>query len=279
MRDQYDPAPARLVVVGPAHLRGQELILSGDDVIVGRGARCHLVLPDPYVSRAHAVIRTTGERAVVEDLGSGGGTTVNGAPAVVATALHDGDVISFAGVSVRYADRRSLLDETRIGLPPPEPSAAPVPYRPAARSAAAPAAVRYDIGQQNAGVISNVGRDQYNAYVQQRESFLREIAGTKSKARALAWLGFLLLVPGFVVYGATVLRFIQRVPTLGEDTDPQDIQLLGPRVGGVPVGVIGLGLFLLGSILLIVGIVLHVVAAARRRRVERDLPSVALRPS
>ena len=134
------------------------------------------------------------------------------------------------------------------------------------RPTPAPAAVRYDIGQQHAGVISNVGRDQYNAYVQQRESFLREVAATKSKARVLAWLGFLLVVLGFTMYGASILRFIGQVQVADENTHPQDIQLLGPT------GILGLGLGLLGSVLLIVGIVLHIVASARRRRVDRDMP-------
>jgi DNA transposition AAA+ family ATPase len=49
--------------------------------------------------------------------------------------------------------------------------------------------VRYDIGQQHAAAISNVARDQYNVSIrQERESFLRDIAATKTKARILAWL-------------------------------------------------------------------------------------------
>lgn len=278
MSSQHDPGPARLVVVGPAHLRGRTLVLSARETVLGRSADCHLVLSDPHVSRAHAVVRTTVTGAVVEDLGSSGGTRVNGVPAVTARVLHDGDVISLAGVSIRYQTAAASADETRISPLPPDRPAAPPPYRSTARPAPPPAAVRYDIGEQNAGVISNVGRDQYNSYVQQRESFLREVAGTKTKARTLAWTGFLLLLPGFAVYGGTVVRFILSVPTLDENTEPEDIELLGPDVGGVPVGVIGLGLCLLGSVLLIVGIVLHVVAAARRRRVDQDMPPAAPRP-
>jgi FHA domain len=288
MPTEYEQGAGRLVVVAPANLRGQELTLSGQDAVVGRGAGSQLILADPHVSRTHAVIRTAGDGVLVEDLGSFGGTKVNGAPAVAATALRDGDVISFAGVSVRYEAAGPQLDRTWTGTPPLRPPAPPLrppapptrstaaPDRSADRPASVPAGARYDIGQQHADVISNVGRDQYNAYVQQRESFLREVAATKSKARLLAWLGFALLVLGFVVYGGTILRFIQRVPTIGENGDVQDPQLLGPDFLGVPVGVFGLGLYLLGSVLLIVGIVLHIVAAARRRRVERDMPAAVL---
>lgn len=57
-----------------------------------------------------------------------------------------------------------------------------------------------------------------------------------------------------------------------ESTQPGDVELLGPSVAGVPVGIIGYGLGFLGSVLLVVGIVLHIVAAARRRRVDREMP-------
>jgi uncharacterized membrane protein YidH (DUF202 family) len=266
MSSHHGPRTARLVVVGPAGLRGQEVILSGGDAVVGRGAGSQLILADPHVSRTHAVIRTTGNRTVVEDLGSSAGTKVNGVPTATATILQDGDVIAFAGVSVRYESAGSRPDETQISAPLPHHTSPPTQAGPARWPSPAPAAVRYDIGQQHAGVISNVGRDQYNAYVQQRESFLRDVAATKSKARVLAWLGFLLVVLGFTMYGASILRFMQQVQVANENTDPQDIQLLGP------MGILGLGLFLLGSVLLIVGIVLHIVASARRRRVDRDMP-------
>lgn len=166
-------------------------------------------------------------------------------------------MLSFAGVTARWEASGSHLDETRIR-----------PERPAPPQHD----VRFDIGPQHAGAINNVGRDQYNAYVQQRESFLREVAATKSKARLLAWAGFLLLVVGFVIWAGTIFGFIQRVSSFDESTQPGDVELLGPSVAGVPVGIIGYGLGFLGSVLLVVGIVLHIVAAARRRRVDREMP-------
>jgi hypothetical protein len=41
MSSHHGPRTARLVVVGPASLRGQELILSGGDAVVG-GPTTHL---------------------------------------------------------------------------------------------------------------------------------------------------------------------------------------------------------------------------------------------
>jgi len=70
------------------------------------------------------------------------------------------------------------------------PRATPLQATPVPPGAAPPGPVHYSIGQQDAQVISNVGRDQYDAHVQQviqqRDSFLRDIAATKTKAR---WLG------------------------------------------------------------------------------------------
>ena len=42
-------------------------------------------------------------------------------------------------------------------------------------------------------------------------------------------------------------------------------------VGGIPVGALGLVATMIGFIILIVGIVLHIVAASRRRRVEEQI--------
>jgi FHA domain len=266
MSVQGDRQAPRLVVLTPAPQRGQVMDLAGGTVLVGRDPSSDLVLDDPHVSRTHAVIRTLGDQTVVEDLGSSGGTTVNGVPAVGPWELRNGDVITFATVTAaRFEAYRADLEETRV-------AAALPPDMSATRAGAGSKPVHYEIAQQHAGTISNVGRDQFNTYVQQRESFLRDVAATKSKARVLAWLGLAFEVIGFVTYGGVIIRFIERIPTFGAQTQPQDIQLLGPDLAGVPVGVIALALSAIGSVLLVVGIVLHVVAAARRRRIDRDMP-------
>ena len=137
-------------------------------------------------------------------------------------------------------------------------------------------ATDYTIADQRAGMINNVGRDQHNSYVthvlQQRESFLREVAAAKSKARLLIWLGALLVVLGFGGWIYVTLRFIVRIPLLGASDGVGDIGLLGPDVGGVPFGVYALGTAVFGAVLVIIGIVRHVTAAARRRQVDQQLP-------
>jgi len=269
MSIDHFPSSPRLVVVSPEHLRGQVLDIRDENVLVGRGRNPRFVLDDPRVSRTHAAIRREGNGTVIEDLGSAGGTTVNGIPTTAARPLRDGDIIALATVKMRYETAQDSRAETQIfHAQPPATPLAPQFSPPQSNPQPQPQ-VRYDIGQQHGGVISNIGGNQYNAYVQQRESFLREIAGTKTKARVLAWLGFTFLVSGVIVYGATILRFIKRI---GADTNPQDPQLLGPDVAGIPLGVIGLAVALIGMVLLIVGLVLHVSASAKRRRADRDMP-------
>ncbi len=269
MSIDHFPSSPRLVVVSPEHLRGQVLDIRDENVLVGRGRNPRFVLDDPRVSRTHAAIRREGNGTVIEDLGSAGGTTVNGIPTTAARPLRDGDIIALATVKMRYETAQDSRAETQIfHAQPPATPLAPQFSPPQSNPQPQPQ-VRYDIGQQHGGVISNIGGNQYNAYVQQRESFLREIAGTKTKARVLAWLGFTFLASGVIVYGATILRFIKRI---GADTNPQDPQLLGPDVAGVPIGAIGLAVAVIGMVLLIVGLVLHVSASAKRRRADRDMP-------
>lgn len=148
------------------------------------------------------------------------------------------------------------------------------PYDPAGRRNDP---VRYDINRQDAGLINNVGRDQHNSYVhqvQQRESFLRAIAATRTKARWLVWTGLALFVAGFGVFAAGILGFLSQAAhavSSGNLETPESP--FGSDVGGVPSGLLGWALAAAGMLLIVVGIVLHVVATSRRKRVERELPA------
>ena len=52
--------------------------LTDDEVILGRHPDCGIQLPSNMVSRRHARVFKDGENFVIEDLGSGNGTFVNG---------------------------------------------------------------------------------------------------------------------------------------------------------------------------------------------------------
>ncbi len=59
------------------------------------------MVSDPRVSRRHAQLRWRFGRHVLYDLGSSGGTTVNGR-AITEAALEPGDVFSLGGADIIY---------------------------------------------------------------------------------------------------------------------------------------------------------------------------------
>ena len=112
------------VVTGEGPLRGRVLVIDDDELVLGRRENSDLLLPDPHVSRAHAVIRKSAGAVWLEDLGSTGGTTVNGETVTGSQALKHGDTVLFGPVETRFEDRSSLSssDEATqmIELPPVE---------------------------------------------------------------------------------------------------------------------------------------------------------------
>ena len=134
-------------------------------------------------------------------------------------------------------------------------------------------AARYDIGQQQAQMINNVGRDQYNALIQQRDSFMREIASTRTKARWLVWLGLLLFVVGFALFAAADLNMLKQISSdFGSNSTAPPTDPFGRPIFGLPSGLFGWAIAAAGSLMLMIGIVLHIVATSRRRQVERRYP-------
>ena len=92
------PGRPFLIVQGQRHVDLVHPVVS-----VGRALDNAIILEDPRVSRRHAQLRRRYGRYVLYDLGSAGGTQINGYP-VEECVLHSGDVISFAGVQVIYGE-------------------------------------------------------------------------------------------------------------------------------------------------------------------------------
>jgi hypothetical protein len=93
----YPPAgaPAGRVLTATLQLEdgsGRYYQLREGSNIIGRGQDAQFRLPDTGVSRRHIDIRWDGSVAMLSDLGSTNGTTVNGAP-VQDWQLADGDVV------------------------------------------------------------------------------------------------------------------------------------------------------------------------------------------
>jgi FHA domain len=259
--DESSASVPQLVVLSPDSCRGHRIELINDYLVVGRDPGCDVRLDDPHVSRTHAALQRRGTAVQVLDLGSSGGTFVNGYPATTARELRPGDLVAFATVKARFDAGSPVTDQTQ---------AMPAHSGPA----------RYSIGRQDGEIISNVGRDQYNAQiqqvVQQRDSFLRDIASTRTRARWLICVGFVMFVVGFGLFAAADLSFLKQIAhditRSQQQLPPPPASPFGGDILGVPSGLLGWALAAIGTLLLIVGIVLHVIATARRRRVERELP-------
>lgn len=98
------------VVTSEGPLRGHTLVIDADEQVLGRRESSDLTLPDPHVSRSHAVIRRVSGAVWIEDLGSTGGTFVNGQPVTGSQALRHGDIVRFGTVETRFEDRGSLME-------------------------------------------------------------------------------------------------------------------------------------------------------------------------
>jgi hypothetical protein len=227
------------LLVTTTNLAGRRISLDGGTTTIGRQEQCAGHLDDPTVSRRHAVIEQDPYGMVLRDLGSSNGTSVNGVRVFDAVRLQPGDRVAFGDVET-VVERPSNSG----GL---------------------------HVGSQGAGQINNVEGNQFIQHVRaERESFLADIAGTKTKARRLVTLGFLALFLGFAMFAYGIVSFILGVQEVTIDTPQSAVPpLFGPDLGGVPLGVYGFGLALVGSFTLIAGIVLHVSAAARLRRLPQ----------
>jgi hypothetical protein len=96
-----DPAPPNrpfVILEGRRHIR-----LTSATVSLGRHLDNDIIVDDSRVSRQHAQLRRRYGRYVIYDLGSTGGTSVNGYP-VQECVLEAGDVISLAGVNIIYGE-------------------------------------------------------------------------------------------------------------------------------------------------------------------------------
>lgn len=101
---------------GPAS--GQEFVLEGDELVIGRASDNPVSIPDTSVSRKHALVRKTADGWAVSDLGSGNGTMLNGEVIADETPLSEGDVITMGDTELVYSGGAAA--------PESSPSRAPV---------------------------------------------------------------------------------------------------------------------------------------------------------
>ncbi len=93
-----DTAPDRpVLLIHEGEKAGQRRIIHEDELVIGRGGECDLVLPERQVSREHIRIYRDGHIYYLQDLDSKNGTWVNGKQVKDSTVpLKDGDEIQLA---------------------------------------------------------------------------------------------------------------------------------------------------------------------------------------
>jgi hypothetical protein len=92
------PGRPFLILDGRRHVNLLKATIS-----IGRALDNDTIIEDPRVSRHHAQLRRRYGRYVLYDLGSSGGTQINGYP-IEECVLHAGDIISLAGVQMVYSE-------------------------------------------------------------------------------------------------------------------------------------------------------------------------------
>ena len=63
----------------------------GDEVIVGRSGKCHIVIGDTYASQVHARVFRRNGQCFLEDMGSTNGTYLNSRKVTTPTPVNRGD--------------------------------------------------------------------------------------------------------------------------------------------------------------------------------------------
>ncbi len=95
-------------------LQGGEAIpydLGADDTVIGRHPECGIHLDSNMVSRRHAHVLKRDGQYIVEDLGSGNGTFVNGKRIEGPTALKHDDRVKLGPILLRFESERSEVKQ------------------------------------------------------------------------------------------------------------------------------------------------------------------------
>ncbi len=110
-----------LVFIEQSPARGRMIHLA-DETIVGREG-ADVLVPDPEVSRRHALLRELPSGPAIEDMGSRNGTFVNGVRIEELTELSEGDEVRI-GDTVWRLEAPWAATRPSIDIPPdPDPAA------------------------------------------------------------------------------------------------------------------------------------------------------------
>ncbi len=115
----------RLVALqGP--LAGQTFPLPPLLATIGADPLSDITWPDEALAAQHALLRWDGQRHILEDLGSAGGTSINGQRMTDSQALQPGDEVEIGASLFRYEVSRPSREPSPVSAPPVA-EAAPAP--------------------------------------------------------------------------------------------------------------------------------------------------------
>ena len=248
----------RLEVVSDPSGAPQDRHLSQPRVVLGRGPEADWSFGDQAVSRRHAAIYHSPDHDEIEDLGSKWGTLVNGTRVQGRRTLRPGDVVQLASVQLRYVeDHLGSAMATQVTDPHP-------------------ANVAFDVDQQTGGVISNVGGNQYNEYVQQiivnRQEAFRQIAPMSRIARGLFIVGFSLAATGVLGFIGSIMVMIASSNPDMSSPEAFEESTRPPEFMGYPVFALAFGVALVGMALVFLGVIIQFTVSTRKKEVERRYP-------
>jgi pSer/pThr/pTyr-binding forkhead associated (FHA) protein len=95
--------PACLILIRGTP-QGHRFFITGDAMTIGRDPGADISIPDPSISRKHAIVKSTSAGVTIEDLGSSNGTAINGKklePGTVATLAKE-DMVKLGNSIVKY---------------------------------------------------------------------------------------------------------------------------------------------------------------------------------
>lgn len=249
-------AGARIETLGGS---GARLAVRRGSWLVGRGPDADLRLRSEQVSLRHAWVRQDARGTWVADAGSRNGTWVNGRRLAPRQdhPLRNGDRLEFGPVAAVYSDGEGGTQQTRNWQRPPSGGVS--------------------FGDVSAGTINNAGRDVNHSYDNRQHhnyelttpegEALSLMATGKGLGRPIMFLGMLMSLVGFGLFGSGIIRFIKAgADAMAADSFAAPPSPLGPEVfGGVPLGAVGFALFALGGVVSSIGLVMAKAARERRR--------------
>jgi len=152
--------------------------LASAETVIGRHPECTFQINSNMVSRKHAKVVKSGEQYVVEDLGSGNGTFVNGKKIDGPTVLSHDDRIKLGPILLRF--------ETPEVAAAPKPVAQPLPAS-APATATDPASFNVDVSEGDDDTSTIMGTaDRSSAFGKLEVNPEAKLKGVLEISRALA---------------------------------------------------------------------------------------------